>query len=740
MQDIKGKIKVAAAGAAGLLMLGTTMAGAMAANLGNLPTPFVDDNEFVGQIVVGANAIVPDVIAAAQVSAAFGEYLVSASASSSTTGSADYVQEDIALNSVVSTGLGKTAFTDTDIGKLIDTEISFRSESYDVHEEIVLGATAPALVTGVDTASMSGVQDGDTYGSDVGASVYMTAAEDSIKYQYKFDDTLNGTALVSSDYPLELDILGVELKITSVDAATNKVTVQMGTQGYLYEGQSMTVGDYTVAVSMIVSGEAVFLIDGPSGCDVQDSIAEGASDTYGTCNDLSVEVEDVFYNDNDPTRSFVEIRVGEDTTKTYTDGDAFIGEDEDDPTWVWDIDTTSSPGVIAYLGVEYDMEVSSMDDNPATVGGEIALPNDYMVLKLDSYNTATYGEFDFKFDSSEDIYETGASSSPITALDNKPVFYVLGPADDAFSDGTNEAQKIAFSQLDDGAWWTFIVAYWDEDNNKWVNDTRLFNTSATGMAQADTGWNMVYQDSAYDIYASGVGDDFRISLVSGSLDNITIALHDATTGFDYLGSTDNSADASELVIGTTGVGTVKTDIMTHFGSVIANPDSNGDADKFSIEVPDEQVKTWVYLGPSGTTAAGTTTGVTYTRTGLNSEVAVLDSEADTTGATPLIVVGGPYANAMAASLLGTDDTVIEEFFGYDGTSGKGIVKLYDASETDWDVEAMIVAGWEAKDTRAAAYVLGQYLTGVNALSGLNGKSMITVTATSATSISSKEFA
>lgn len=738
MQDIKGKIKVAAAAAAGTLMLGATMAGAMAADLGNLPDPFVVDNEFVGQIVVGANAIVPDVIAAAQVSAAFGEYLVSASASGSASTATDYKQEDIALNAVVATGLGKTAYTDTDISKLLDTEISFRGETYDIHEEIVLGGSDPALVTGVDTSTMSGVQDGDTYGSDVGAKVYMTGAEGAIKYQYKFDDTLNGTELITSSYPLELTILGQELKVTDVAAGSDKITVQLGTAAILGEGGTTTVEGYTVSVDTIGSTSVALSVSG-SGCSDSDFASE--TDTWEpTCSDLKIYVEDILYVDAGSASNKVKLRVGEDTTKSYSDGDAYIGEDDDDPTWVWDIDETA--GVISYIGVEYKPDVNSLDDNPITIGGEIALPNDYVVLKLDSYNTETRGEFTFKFDSSEDIYETGASSTPITALDNKPVFYVIGPADDAFSDGTNEAQKIVFSQLDDGAWWTFIVAYWDEDNNKWVNDTRLFNTTATGMPEADTGWNLVYQDASYDIKVSGVGDDFRVSLIAGSLDNITIALHDAATGFDYLGSTDNSADVGELVIGTSNVGTVKSGILTHYGSVIGNPDSNGDSDKVVIEVPDEQVKAYVYLGAPTTGTTTTTTGVTYTYTGLNAEVAVLDSEADTTGSTPLIVVGGPYANAVAKTLIGTDDTAIEEFFGYDATAGtgKGIVKMYDASDSSLNVEAMVVAGWAAKDTRAAAYVLGQYLTGVNAMSGLSGKSTITVTATSATSISSKELA
>ncbi|MBR9689750.1 MAG: S-layer protein [Candidatus Altiarchaeota archaeon] len=142
----------------------------------------------------------------------------------------------------------------------------------------------------------------------------------------------------------------------------------------------------------------------------------------------------------------------------------------------------------------------------------------------------------------------------------------------------------------------------------------------------------------------------------------------------------------------------------------------------------------MYLG-APTTGTVSTVGVTYTYSGLNAEVAVLDSEADTSGNTPLVIVGGPYANALAASLIGSDDATVKDFFGYDATAntGKGVVKLYDASATPWNVEAMVVAGWEAKDTRAAAYMLGQYMTGAKTLSNLDGLSEKKISATSATS-------
>ncbi|MBR9681502.1 MAG: S-layer protein, partial [Candidatus Altiarchaeota archaeon] len=196
---------------------------------------------------------------------------------------------------------------------------------------------------------------------------------------------------------------------------------------------------------------------------------------------------------------------------------------------------------------------------------------------------------------------------------------------------------------------------------------------------------------------------------------------------------DNTAESSELWVGSEAIGTSETDVLTHYGAIISNPNSKGDSDKVTIAVPDEQVKVFAYVGPSGTVTA-TTSDVSYTYTGLTSEVAVLDSEATTT--VPMIVVGGPYANSLARTLVGSDDAAIETFFGYDADAGtgKGIVKLYDSSETTWGVDAMLVAGWNSDDTRAAAYILGKYLSGSKSLSALSGKTKIAVTATDATTV------
>ena len=61
--------------------------------------------------------------------------------------------------------------------------------------------------------------------------------------------------------------------------------------------------------------------------------------TPKTINGLKVEIESgsIFYNENFPEQASLTLRIGNDISKTFADGEEYVGEDENDPTWVWAI-------------------------------------------------------------------------------------------------------------------------------------------------------------------------------------------------------------------------------------------------------------------------------------------------------------------------------------------------------------------------------------------------------------------
>ena len=84
--------KIAAFGT-GISMVGATLMGAMAADLGNYPSPFVKDGQFDAVIVVGDKAAAEDVVGAVDIGASLQFAL--ATPATAVGGSAGNLQGDV---------------------------------------------------------------------------------------------------------------------------------------------------------------------------------------------------------------------------------------------------------------------------------------------------------------------------------------------------------------------------------------------------------------------------------------------------------------------------------------------------------------------------------------------------------------------------------------------------------------------------------------------------------------------
>jgi hypothetical protein len=82
---------------------------------------------------------------------------------------------------------------------------------------------------------------------------------------------------------------------------------------------------------------------------------------------------------------------------------------------------------------------------------------------------------------------------------------------------------------------------------------------------------------------------------------------------------------------------------------------------------------------------------------FDSHLGVLDVDAPQLGTQPMIVVGGPCANSVAAALLGYPQPCNEGF-----QVGKARIQYFPESK------ALLIAGFDAQETLAASYVLADY--------------------------------
>ncbi|MBN2112225.1 hypothetical protein JW707_03950, partial [Candidatus Woesearchaeota archaeon] len=137
--------------------------------------------------------------------------------------------------------------------------------------------------------------------------------------------------------------------------------------------------------------------------------------------------------------------------------------------------------------------------------------------------------------------------------------------------------------------------------------------------------------------------------------------------------------------------------MTAYGTMVEIDSENDD---YALVVyPDEEVYGNVFISPIGSELVSAAMGGAVTTTTVQKiqvGAAKLASEVADITAVNAIVVGGPCANAAAATLMGNPAecwTAIPE--------NKAIIKLYESGAN----VALLVAGRSALDTRRAARVL-----------------------------------
>jgi hypothetical protein len=131
----------------------------------------------------------------------------------------------------------------------------------------------------------------------------------------------------------------------------------------------------------------------------------------------------------------------------------------------------------------------------------------------------------------------------------------------------------------------------------------------------------------------------------------------------------------------------------------------------------------VYIAAEGTEVIAGTGGSKTTVAGkIDVSATKLASEISDVAAQNLILVGGPCANAAAAEVMGNPADCLTGF-----EAGKGIIQLF--SDTGAGNVAILVAGMNAEDTRAASMVLAEYDKYATDLDGRTKVEVSTATST-----------
>lgn len=742
---LKKTLKKVAAVSTSLALAGITVSGALAAGLGDLPSPF-GSSPSMNVVVYGSAG--SDMAAVNDVVSALGGAPVS-SGNTYTLGGmntaplavVDFEQgerNDLSVGATLSSEFG-TEMDETDsIGlKEFSVGIDIGSDKdYDAHEVITL-TTGPTLTTALEQAD-----------DDFGDKTFIQLSSGTIGYQVKFEenlDAVNNLTAATSDDTVTIPFLGKNLLIISATASS--ITAYAGDKVSLRIGDTVKVGDKTVKLDGVDDNSALITVDGEA-----ESIDEADRERVAG---VEIYVDDVFNSDDDANDKAVLIVEGStgQAVETYSAGEEYVDEDENHYLWEWNLASLSSINKDSItLGIKLSEDLDEATDTfePEIMnlgllktnqgflaeGDYLCLPHRYACLLLEgSASDLSWNEYVFDIDT-EDLNTTWDGSSSTFAANlnnqntlriqargvgnNRGFIMVDGYAGADETKAQTDTIWLHYNGSVGGLYnGTLAVYYADKDTNKPIRldlddsdtkkdlDDSIVSPNGTIMvAKFDNGdYNAPIWVNLTQAHNS-VTTKSVFFIVGGlnSASNLTFDFQPAantTSGIGYLGSADGDSATGDFFYSATDITGYDKDVRKRDGVVVKDPESNLDNDKVVLSVPnDDEYKFWVRVAKpkSGASSSPSSPAAPKAPT-----LAMKDTEVGdvATLGKNVVAVGGPAVNKVTANLLGLSFPTYGS--GVAGLSeGKAMLEMKDLAGGK---KALLVYGWEADDTRRAALVV-----------------------------------
>jgi len=721
---LRKALKGVAALGTGVAMLGMTLSGALAADLGSFPGAYSG-----AKFVVGSGAAGSDTSAANMI-AGLDAFRTGTSAPGSTVLTEGGDTKDIPLGkNVVSTlwdGFD-TILDDSDLEVLQDGEVNFQNTNYDYREYLAFSENSNvSVVTSIVAAR-------DAYETVPRLHV----ADSSMYYIVGWDEAIN-VSKATSDNPLTMNFLGksFELRFTGdtssvIDTNENtQFSAYVGNEFFLKEGETVTVDGKTMKLLSVAS-------DGTVSVDVDGVVNTITQANTKTVNGLEISNNLGFYTSRTGSDSYAKLFVGgQDAAGTWKHGDRFYGGDSSCPSgggdvwndpdcWDWfignltaksatTVQNTPGQGVTVsgpYIGVVNDFDINDEDDNPPIPGGEcINFPNNFASICFDSVSESedSYMGLSIKvkdsesFSSVQDTSGNTLSGFGTQSAERALVFESDDPEGlELLSSGSNLTAGITSNTKTDKIWISANSSTAAPVANNFAYD--VFYRDSNGQIRY-AGWisNMsnLLGGSAKTLFRVNYGDtkasnvQFNISQIHTTRMNITMMVegkntNDLVTSGDDLtfvfGLNDNSnetvsvggsEDTAESETNVITWSTDKTlfrdlsakeeDLLGLYGWILKNPKDNNKNERIELLIPTEQVYGVVRVtaralqGTGGGEEGGSTAAAVMTDT----EVTSVDGK--------VVAVGGPCVNSVAAMLLGVASSSCGTASGFE--EGVGYVK------------------------------------------------------------------
>jgi hypothetical protein len=339
-------------------------------------------------VVVGSAAAVDDVVGAVDIAvrlAEVGKATVSQTCSGASEAVDGTLKDTCALGALLSGCFPSSAvLKNAHYSGLKDGTYSFRSNDYDYREQVNFA--------GVETSH-------DLSVTNVNGTETMVVASEDIKYQYVFEEKLEGIGSVTTPnytYPVRIQLLGKDFAIVGT-SATGTIKILQGSIGTATATSGVTYGSYTAYSDLGSTTWARVIIKDAAGNTVDTLIINNGDSKQSSVTGLTIMLTTVNAL-QDGTVVGADIVMGStadgvvktydvtaDTTSTGTASDRFPGETD----WGIQVGSASFTTTAGTIQVGDIMEVVY---KPTTTqylkaGEKKSLPNSYGDLGFLGFNT-----------------------------------------------------------------------------------------------------------------------------------------------------------------------------------------------------------------------------------------------------------------------------------------------------------------------------------------------------------------
>jgi hypothetical protein len=754
---VRKAIKSIAALGIGATMMGATLMGAMAADLKDYPSMFIEDGQFDGYLVVGKEALAIDTIGMTNVAlglqkAAVTKTLVcGAGSTATTTVTGEQVQiektgDELNIGDTLAT-IQDTALDDGDLPSILADGTYDENEGETKNDVTYTQEISLAAGTGTVVFTQE-----DDEAPEAGVYLLFDKGEDMYTYTLEFESDVEYDTTADTDGEEDLESTTIELQgqaytITEVDVNSDivvKITMLVGENMiWMQEGETVTTEvdgvDHTIKMIDVANDaeSCGFEVDGSSvwldldDTDTISGVTLGVTEIRAINNDLSdADICQVFIGANE--------LVLEDGQEVEIDGDEVEGSE---------VQIQSTAGKWAGLTITFDPEDDIyMTENDEFVdpvfgnfkyimGKEIANFEEIQVEASGRDVTLTF----MNYDDDEIVIPWSMADGGAVILGEEPDakstgdpadgFYLQGEHCDGGADITNceGAQFLVITTGDVG--YVVEIANIDIDDNEIDFDIITTGGSDDGN-DYDNGSNVISLGGSVGAITLDINETNKsISFINTDKGDLLTSfegnLSILSSGFNLTENPDEGVQGQiDVAFVVDGSETDEVNIANPTGASgpvdfsDSNDDDqvyyttwgsrivydNDDAVDLMIWHPEEQLYVEAFIAETGATTTvsdDAPEGCTVSEkpNPISASANKFDTEITSVTSQNLIAVGGPCANSVTSTLLGNPEVCWEGF-----EAGKAMIKLVE----NGNYVALIVAGGEGKDTRLAANILYEY--------------------------------